>query len=891
MRPEKLIICGWGPYKEETVIEFEKLNTAGLFLVTGQTGAGKTTIFDAIAYALYGTMSGGMREKGTVRSDFADADTRTYVELYMQHKKQRYHISRNPEYLRPKKRKSGENAYTKEKENAVLTMPDGTIIAGNQDVTDKVKELLQMDGKQFCQISMIAQGEFSRMLFADSKEKNAIFRELFGTGIYERIQGELRRRSLVLYEEYKQYKSRMEEELSTVATLFAKGSDTAQLQCESFQADELFFRKDEWLEMVSLENPDFKKIEEHLKKFLKEKQKEVTGMQEKEEKLQVQLLELQKQKEAAHQVNIRFRELDKAIGRVSELEEKVPWADELKEKIEYAQKVHVLTMEEKILETKQKNLTEMSAQNAMLMNELTECDKQAEILKKTVLKKNEIQAAYEFALQLEEAVQNKKKTETSLQKIQKNLQTARAEYERVQTLAEEKVGLYEQKDARYKRAVIGIAARMVKEGEPCPVCGSLTHPQIAPVSDDIPDEKQLEELKKQAEAACEKEKHLYEQALIFINEEKQGIQSLQEINDEISALEQKLQHLEEEIRVYVRTKDKCIFEQECTRYLELDTLIKEKGKQIESNRELLLEKQKQLDCENASFEQKMKENGFQTRKDYEKASLLAEQLEPMQRELERYQKEFVAAKEVVSHLTQALKGLTPMDEELLEEQFAQKQCEHGMCRVQLEEARLLHGQLSHSLDSIRTNGEKVEKIREEYGIVKDLDDLANGNNARRLVFEQFVLAGYFEKILQAANLRLEKMTGGRYELLRARQVSDGRKKDNLEIMVMDYYTGKQRSVKTLSGGETFKASLALALGMSDCIQAENGGMEVETLFIDEGFGALDEESLEQACDTLMMLAGKNRMVGIISHVAQLRERIEHQIIVEKKNNGSSARVV
>ena len=153
-----------------------------------------------------------------------------------------------------------------------------------------------------------------------------------------------------------------------------------------------------------------------------------------------------------------------------------------------------------------------------------------------------------------------------------------------------------------------------------------------------------------------------------------------------------------------------------------------------------------------------------------------------------------------------------------------------------------------------------------------------------------MLAGYFEQILKAANLRLYDMTDGRYELIRAKQVSDGRKKDNLEILVMDYYTGKERSVKTLSGGETFKASLALALGMSDCIQARNGGIRVETLFIDEGFGALDEESLEQSCAVLQSLAGSDRMIGIISHVPELRERIESQIIIEKKNYGSSVKI-
>ena len=179
---------------------------------------------------------------------------------------------------------------------------------------------------------------------------------------------------------------------------------------------------------------------------------------------------------------------------------------------------------------------------------------------------------------------------------------------------------------------------------------------------------------------------------------------------------------------------------------------------------------------------------------------------------------------------------------------------------------------------------------EAYSLLKDLDDAANGNNKRRLVFEQYVLAGYFEEILRAANLRFYKMTGGRYEMSRIREAGDGRIKDSLEIQVMDYYTGKVRSVKTLSGGESFKASLSLALGMSDVIQAMSGGIRVDTLFIDEGFGALDSESLDQACETLMGLVEHNRLIGIISHVQELRERIDNQIVIEKTNSGSSIRV-
>ena len=259
----------------------------------------------------------------------------------------------------------------------------------------------------------------------------------------------------------------------------------------------------------------------------------------------------------------------------------------------------------------------------------------------------------------------------------------------------------------------------------------------------------------------------------------------------------------------------------------------------------------------------------------------------MEQDVNEYRENLIAARRLYEHLEESLKGRKRTSKEGTELLFLQKQACLEEIRSRMQKKHTQTAQIRRSLAGICENRKQAESIRAEYGIVKDLDDLANGNNSRRLVFEQFVLAGYFEQILKAANLRLFNMTDGRYELIRSKQVSDGRKKDNLEILVMDYYTGKERSVKTLSGGEVFKASLALALGMSDCIQSHKGGIEVETLFIDEGFGALDEESLEQSCMVLQSLADTNRMIGIISHVPELRERIESQIIIEKKNFGSS----
>ena len=291
-----------------------------------------------------------------------------------------------------------------------------------------------------------------------------------------------------------------------------------------------------------------------------------------------------------------------------------------------------------------------------------------------------------------------------------------------------------------------------------------------------------------------------------------------------------------------------------------------------------------------AFEKKRSAAGFADESRYTDALNDLDMLEKMEQEAASYHEKLHATQELYAHLKDALKGCKRKDLVQMEQDFEYNRNALSGARNRLQTELTKSQQIERSLSGICKNRKEAEKIRAEYGIVKDLDELANGNNARKLVFEQYVLAGYFEQILNAANLRLFDMTDGRYELIRAKQISDGRKKDNLEILVMDYYTGKERSVKTLSGGETFKASLALALGMSDCIQARNGGIRVETLFIDEGFGALDEESLEQSCAVLQSLAGSDRMIGIISHVPELRERIESQIIIEKKNYGSSIKI-
>ena len=868
MKPVKLILCGWGPYKDETVIDFEKLNSSGLFLVTGQTGAGKTTIFDAIAYALYGVLSGEVREKGTVRSDFAGIDTRTYVELYMCHKNEQYHISRNPEYMRPKKRKSGENAFTKEKENAVLTMPDGSIIAGNQEVTAKIEELLAMDSRQFRQISMIAQGEFSKMLFASSTEKNAIFRELFGTGIYAQIQTKLKSHSSELYQEFMVYKNKIEEDIHL-----------------------LYLEEEEWRVLSNMESVDVSAVMVYLRNMLKKNKEEVIIMKKEITSLEESVLTLQKELENIRQVNERFRELEQNQEKIAQLDAKQIQMDGLQKQIQTVKKAQILFLEEQLLLEKEQNVEELSRRIQGLEIEIENLSKLEAEQENILNRKDETIDAFAVLERLVE-IEN-----TITQQVQKKkqvaaqLQTIREAYTKAQEESLKNNRCYEEADARYKKAVIGIAAKMVKEGQPCPVCGSLEHPQIACIEEEIPDEKQLEALKEKAQSSKAEESRLYEQALLLTNEEKHLLEAIQESESEREQFMQKKAAFSQLVLEYTRSHTREQLEEAIQKNLEMQTLRLEKQRNLEEIKTQKQQKCMEVQESRRMFTDKQKNSGFMSEEQYRECVNSMENLASWEKEQRAYEDTCMATRKMQEYLQNVLKGCERKEEAPYITALEERQSVLKNCREKAEALQLTLNQITRSLQGIEKNHIKAEKIRGEYGIVKELDDLANGNNARRLVLEQYVLAGYFENILKAANLRLKNMTDGRYELLRAGQVSDGRKKDNLEIEVMDYYTGRKRSVKTLSGGETFKASLAMALGMSDCIQAENGGMEVETLFIDEGFGALDEESLEQACETLQMLAGKNRMVGVISHVAQLRERIEHQIVIEKRNNGSCVKII
>lgn len=869
MKPEKLILSAWGPYKDRVEVDFSSLRERGLFLITGSTGAGKTTIFDAITYALYGSMSGEQREKNTVRSDFASAQTPTYVELWMQHGGKEYHILRNPEYLRPKKKKGGQGEYTKEKEKAVLYLPDGGIIEGSSEVNRKLQDILVLDYRQFKQVSMIAQGEFTRLLTAPSSEKMKIFRELFSTTLYERFAGILRSRSTEIYRQIAVCRNRMEEDMQ----MLHRGED---------QEEEAI--------LTGSEFTDYQRILENLKERQEGMTRELKQAEQDYAHGEQQTIALTERIGRAGQINGKLEKLQGLLQQREKLTVQQAEISSLEQRLQHSRQAAGLMESYSRARQARQQQEVMKQKLERERQELVACIRQEEEERPRFQKKEEIRQAYVWLACWRERKKALEEADGKLRQKQEELGRLQQQYIRQEEVASIRKREWEAADQTLKRAAVGLVARQVKEGEPCPVCGSVEHPKIAETAGELPDEKRIQQLKKTYDKEQERLMEIHGRAAACQGEaaacqkQKEGLQT------QVQEAAEVLKQTSEDIQELLKKMSEKQYEQALRHYETLCVQRKEKGERLSREEDALQAQQEMVVQLEDLFSNSRQKAGFASLRDFEEAILPTAQIERIEARCQEYYAQLRAVEELVEHLQQETQGEAWVDISAWQEELDSLQKEKKKALELLQEKNHKLQEVQKVRASLKEKKEQLDELVKSYGIIKDLDNLASGNNPRRLVFEQYVLAGYFEEILRTANLRLERMTGGRYQLSRQEEVSDGRTRDNLEIRILDYYTGKYRSVKTLSGGESFQVSLALALGMSDMIQGYSGGIRVDTLFIDEGFGALDGESLEMACQTLMSLVEKDRLIGIISHVQELAEKIERQIIVIRTKTGSTVRV-
>ena len=915
MRPIKLVMSAFGPYAGVTTLELDKLGTKGLYLITGDTGAGKTTIFDAITFALYGEASGDNRNADMFRSKYADPDTPTGVELTFAYNGKEYYVKRNPAYLRPKKRGGG---FTSKAADAELHYPDGRVVTKLKDVNNAIVEIMGIDRNQFTRIAMIAQGDFLKLLLASTDDRKKIFQKLFHTKNYWFLQESLKSQSGSLAKEY--------EKASDSINQYIGG-----ILCEDDNPLSVSVRKAMNGEMTTGD------VTELLDKLIKEdadaKEKLTADIDKKELKIKeltALIAKAEEQKKAEASLKNSEEKLVEVTEKLNEAKAAMEAANEKKPQItELGEKISALKNELPLydeLEAKKKNLDAITKNITDSTGKLANEKDKAEKLKAEIQTlKEELQTlgkAEEEKLKAEHQKEALAKAQTALSELQAllsglnrleaRLADDQADYKRKSEVAEEKRRIYEADHKAYLDEQAGVLAETLTDGAPCPVCGSTHHPSPAVKSAAAPTKAALDKSKRAAEAAEKEAAAASETAkatIAAIAEKKSYIQqsaekiitvdSFDEISATLTAKKQELETaLDENRRVMLKVTA------QVSRKQQLDRLIP--AKEDESNS--VLTKISELEKSLASFT---------STKNAEEKQIKAT------REKLRFEDKAIVQKEIAVLTTQktavetsiekAVKDYNNRDKEVAEIKSALEEAKKLLqdkepCNIENEKQQLSEltthkNNMAKKLQSvivrlstnvlmlqrIREKSKEVSKIEKQWTMVKALSNTANGNisGKAKIMLETYIQMNYFDRIIARANTRLMIMSDGQYELKRRIESDNKRSQSGLDLDVIDHHNGSERSVKTLSGGESFKASLALALGLSDEIQSSAGGIRLDTMFVDEGFGSLDEESLQQAIKALTGLTEGNRLVAIISHVGELKERIENQIIVKKDRLGGS----
>lgn len=926
MKPLKLTMSAFGSYAGKNVIDFTG-QQQGIFLITGDTGAGKTTIFDAITYALYNQTSGGERNGNMMRSQYAQQETETYVELEFLYRGQTYRVRRNPDYKITKTLKNGKIREQKVPHSVELTMPDGTVFPEKKNATDaKIIEILGLTADQFSQIVMIAQGDFLKLLYTKSDERKMIFSKLFRTDIYWKIQENLRRKSMEMDERIQENDRAFEQEKSRIILL---------PESEELPLDELVER-----------------LRERLKDALKEQNLRRANVEE-----------LNKKITKYEEINKLFVSLEKIRQTGKELEARQAESKERRQQIENARKA------DKVLVAEQQNLrqqqeVEQSAQAIAKMTETLANNQEMFETLKTQLQEVEAEQKREAAdiqkkmLALEqsfpsyEALQNARSEEQQAKKVWEDLgktseesfhkkkagiaalkeqqkqqeqvvEQTKKNWEQTSLSASESAKHYEHMYEAFLKEQAGILAENLSAGCPCPVCGSTVHPDPAKLSDHAVTELEVEQAKK-TRAAAEEKRDLAYAAFEAEKTEKQKLAQAVEKEEADFVLAQTIakQQRKEAEQNYVslqktaeQIREKLVYPslaEAKKQYAAMQKALEAAEQEIERKRQKVselaeamntLKGQKLAEEENQKTAKKLaaktekeyakllEKSGFVSEETYHLAILLERSRSKLEREEKEYESQCLRQQSEQKLLEKQVSGKTYTDTTELNEQLkAEKQA--------LKEAEKTYMELHTAYENDRSvlqncavYLEKGKNLESEDQVIKSLSKTANGrlSGSAKIDFETYIQRQYFKQIIHEANKRLLTMSNHQFILKLKEEANTGRKtNEGLDLSVYSLVTDSERDVKTLSGGESFLAALAMALGLSDIVERSAGAIHPDMMFIDEGFGSLDAQSRQQAIEVLGELAGDSRMVGIISHVTELKEQIDRKLVVSRTDKGSRA---
>lgn len=975
MRPLNLTISAFGPYKDETFIDFTKLGEKGMYLITGDTGAGKTTIFDAICFALYGEPSGSSRDPRMFRCKYSDAKVPTYVELLFSYHGKEYRIRRNPEYERPALRGGGT---TTQKADALLEFPDGReAVTKTSEVTKEVEKIIGLSKDQFTQIAMIAQGDFMKLLLSDTTERSKIFRQIFMTGRYQRLQEILKKEANKTEDDYKLKLAIATEKIAQIQVRSENQEEQKRfLECSKTDEIEAF------IDDIDKEDKEdlklFSKKESELRKSLADLNRSIGVATERKKSEDL----LNKNKAVLEKAKPEYESAKEDLkNKAKDYKKSEPLAIMISSEKENLSSYDKLDeIQNSILEA-EKKLSALKKSKKELVNKAAELEKEYAAKKKDQQKLKDVPARKIKAEEELGKIKNKgkdvqdivvaikneyPKEKEELLDLQKEYQDQAKKYELIQRE-------YESKNRLFLDAQAGILAEGLSEGEPCPVCGSTVHPHLAVLKQEVPLQKDVDDAMNRAE----KQRALMQKAVSRASAKKAEVNKLFDtIIDDIKSYINKgfIEDIEDEHKDKIeaidngdisRSEDKSIVSDkgDVSRHedkadissnisniaailsdeeelrsskekyeipeglsdslgLEFDSLkkdLKDVTAVIKSLKEAsdLLES---LTAEIPAFEKSIKEvsqmqnenalsskelettiTGLKVREKelkksltYESKEKALEHIKKLELEKEAIDKAYKDAdakardcekkvQDLTGQIAALSKNLAKGKSENLEELEERRSDLNKEYTDNNKLLSLVKNRIDNNKElktKLLSLGTELETLEHEFTYKKIISQTANGNlsGKAKIMLETYIQRSFFDRIINRANVRFMTMSGGHYELVR-RDEDNIKSQSGLELDVIDHYNGGTRSVRTLSGGESFMASLSLALGLSDEIQRSAGGIQLDTMFVDEGFGSLDDATLDQAISSLASLSEGNRLVGIISHVGELKERIDKQLVV------------
>lgn len=872
MKPINLIMSAFGPYAQRTEVDFTVLGGDGLFLITGDTGAGKTTVFDAISFALYGEASGGTERRSarSFRSDYAAPDKETFVELTFVHRGRTYRVRRSPEYERPKLR--GEGTTRQAAAAELLCLETGELSTRVDTVNRQVLELIGLDREQFAQTVMIAQGDFLKILQAKSEERKKLFQKIFHTTRFDALQRRLR-----------EMNNRCGEEMAE-QDLLARGA------CARLEVEEQFPQAPALAE--------YRQEVKYLDLLLPLVQELLEWEEVRRSEAAQQREEFQQKSDALREQLVQSQALNRELVQLTDWQER--WCA-------LAAQAEDMNREEERLQ-RGRSAAQLMRTDALLTRSEGQRNAAEE---KLSLSRRQLSALgqplEEAALALAAAEQTQDEETAALGRSRelggaRQLLQRREQLLRQSRTAEEQLGkrLRESQAAdefhsrikeQFYRSQSGLLARQLQPGKPCPVCGAVEHPLPAELPKAAATREDLDRAERQRTAAEEALRQADSQ-LTMLQTARQSVQeqlftlgmgedmTAAEVDSEIAALNTRALELKGQ-----RENCRRRHEQLQLRRADLDSACR----QLEEQSAALRHEQVKLE---ETFARELAELGFACREEYKAACLPQKELEERERKLQSYRREEQLLRQRIAEVLPRLEGKTPVDLDRLQEELQQAQQQReGFSRREGELQRRLAVN-SGAVEELQRVQRRKAALQEHWAVIDKLYRSVSGQLSQKvkISFETYVQQYYFKQVIAAANKRLTVLTDGMFTLRCKEEAKNMRSQAGLDLDVLDRSTGLWRDVSTLSGGESFMASLALALGLSDVVQARSGGIRLEAMFIDEGFGTLDENTLRQAMNLLSRLADGKRLIGVISHVPEMKERIERRIVVKKRLTGSELTV-